>query len=161
MCTLTEPRQKALSEGSGAPHCWLPAPPSLLTLMSGPPPSSPPTLPPSTLRRIHQGSDIGTEAAAAKGEAEGADRFPGSDAGDADTALRDGSNISSSGPETSLTWAGSFEESQGRGWGATQPAVKDPPPLATLGSAALLSTKIARHGYAPGAPQGPGEKRTP
>lgn len=32
-----------------------------------PSPSSPPTLPPSTLRRIHQGSDIGAEAAAAEG----------------------------------------------------------------------------------------------
>lgn len=45
VCCLTEARQKALSEGSGAPHCWLPAPLSLLTLMSGPPPHPLPPFP--------------------------------------------------------------------------------------------------------------------
>jgi hypothetical protein len=72
MCSLTEPRQKALSEGSGAP-------PSLLTLLSSPPPRP---LPPFPLPRSGEyirdrTSDIGAEAAAALGEAERADRFPG------------------------------------------------------------------------------------
>lgn len=44
-CALTEPRRKALSKGSGAPHRWLPAPLSLLTLVSGPPPRPLPPFP--------------------------------------------------------------------------------------------------------------------
>lgn len=96
MCSLTEPRQKALSEGSGAP-------PSLLTLLSSPPPRP---LPPFPLPRSGEyirdrTSDIGAEAAAALGEAERADRFPGSDAGDTDTGTKGISSISSSG----LGWA--------------------------------------------------------
>lgn len=48
MCALTEPQQSALSGGSWAPRCLLPAPqPSLALIMSGPPllPSPPSSLP--------------------------------------------------------------------------------------------------------------------
>lgn len=72
LCARPEPQQNALSKGSGAPRCLLSAPQSLLTLVtSGPPPPPLPSPRPSTLRKIHQGSDIAAEAAAAaatKGE---------------------------------------------------------------------------------------------
>lgn len=49
MCALAEPQQSALSGGSWAPRCLLPAPqPSLALIMSGPPPLP---SPPSSLPR--------------------------------------------------------------------------------------------------------------
>lgn len=43
MCARPEPQQNALSQGSWAPRCLLPAPQSLLTpITSGPPPPPPP-----------------------------------------------------------------------------------------------------------------------
>lgn len=125
MYALTEPQQKALSQALGlhTAGCRLPAPQSLLTLVSGPPLPPLPPFPPSTFRKIHQGSDTGAEAAAAEGaRVRGQASLERCCDADEGTRGRQLLHLKFGGQETyghriimPVTWAGSFEGSQERG----------------------------------------------